>query len=144
MIEICRDLITKWNPLFKKSAAWNFRWGRNNIFIKRQLNVLQDRLITSIEDFKQKYYCGMTNKLINTQKSSKTSWSSLKGLLSNKSTISPLFHENYFISCCYSTVPSANLFHKPLNKRNNSKIWETLHKASCLIAKCLLTGWDQI
>ena len=49
---------------------------------------------------KQKYYCRMTNKLINTQKSSKAYWSLLKGFLNNKKIplIPPLFHENRFIT----------------------------------------------
>ena len=42
----------------------------------------------------------MTNKLINTQKSSKAYWSLLKGFLNNKKIplIPPLFHENRFIT----------------------------------------------
>ena len=42
----------------------------------------------------------MTNKLINTQKSSKAYWSLLKGFLNNKKIplIPPLFHENCFIT----------------------------------------------
>ena len=42
----------------------------------------------------------MTNKPINTQKSSKAYWSLLKGLLNNKKIhfIPPLFHENRFIT----------------------------------------------
>ena len=42
----------------------------------------------------------MTNKLINTQKSSKAYWSSLKSFLNNKKIplIPPLFHENHFIT----------------------------------------------
>ena len=42
----------------------------------------------------------MTNKLINTQKSSKAYWSLLKGFLNNKKVplIPPLFHENRFIT----------------------------------------------
>ena len=63
------------------------------------LNILQDRLNTSIEASKQKCYCRMTNKLTNAQKSSKTYWSLLKGFLNNKKIphILPLFHENCFI-----------------------------------------------
>ena len=42
----------------------------------------------------------MTNKLINTQKSSKAYLSLLKGFLNNKKIlfITPLFHENHFIT----------------------------------------------
>ena len=59
-----KSLIYEKNTAFKK-----FRCNRNNSFIKRQLNILQDRIITAIQASKQKYYCRMTNKLINTQKS---------------------------------------------------------------------------
>ena len=57
-------------------------------------------MITSIEASKHKYYCRMTNKLINTFKKSKTYWSLLKGFLNNKKiTLIPLlFHENRFIT----------------------------------------------
>ena len=86
MIKIHHGLITKSNPLYmKKNAAFKkFRCDRYNTFIKRQLNIIQHRLMTSSETSKQKYYCRMTNKLINTQKSSKAYWSLLKGFLNNK------------------------------------------------------------
>ena len=73
MIEIHHDLIKKIKSLIyeKNTAFKKFRCDRNNSFIKRQLNILQDRIITSTEASKQKYYCRMTNKLINTQKGSK-------------------------------------------------------------------------
>ena len=73
MIEIHHDLIKKIKSLtYEKNTAFKkFRCDRNNSFIKRQLNILQDRIITSTEASKQKYYCRMTNKLINTQKGSK-------------------------------------------------------------------------
>ena len=58
-----KSLIYEKNTAFKK-----FRCNRNNRFIKRQLNIFRDHTITSIEASKQKYYCRMTNKQINTQK----------------------------------------------------------------------------
>ena len=53
-----------------------------------------------IEASKQKYYCRMTNKLTNAEKSSKAYWSILKSFLNNKkiSLIPPLFYENCFIT----------------------------------------------
>ena len=54
----------------KNTAFKKFCCNRNNSFIKRKLNILQDCIITSIETSKQKYYCRMTNKLMR-QKSSK-------------------------------------------------------------------------
>ena len=74
MIEIHHGLIKKSNPLYtKKNTAFKkFRCDRNNSFIKRQLNIFQDRIITAIQASKQKYYCRMTNKLINTQKKFKS------------------------------------------------------------------------
>ena len=102
MIEIHHGLIKKSNPLStKKNTAFKkFRCDRNNSFIKRELNILQDRIITAIEASKQKYYCRMTNNLINTQKSSKVDWSLLKGFLNNKKIplIPLLFHENRFVT----------------------------------------------
>ena len=90
-----KSLIYEKNTAFKK-----FRCNRNNSFIKRQLNILQDRIITAIQASKQKYYCRMTNKLINTQKSSKAYWSLLKAFLNNKKIplIPRLFQENCFIT----------------------------------------------
>ena len=48
---------------------------RRNNGLRMQLNCLKDRLNDSIEASKQKDYCRMTNKLSNTEKSSKTYWS---------------------------------------------------------------------
>ena len=102
MIEIHHGLIKKIKSLIyeKNTAFKKFRCDRNNSFIKRQLNILQDRIITAIQASKQKYYCRMTNKLINTQNSSKAYRSLLKTFLNNKKIplIPPLFHENRFIT----------------------------------------------
>ena len=90
-----KSLIKEKNTAFKK-----FCCDRNNSLIKRQLNILQDRIITLIEASKQQYYCKMTNKLVNAQKISKTYWSVLKMFLNNKKIplISPLFQANRFIT----------------------------------------------
>ena len=73
---------------------------RRNSCLRRQVNCLQDRLNDSIEASKQKYYCRMTNKLTNAEKSSKAYWSILKSFLNNKKIplIPPLFYENCFIT----------------------------------------------
>ena len=54
----------------------------------------------SIEASKEKYYCRMTNKLTNVEKSSKAYWSILKSFLNNKKIplIPPLFYKNCFIT----------------------------------------------
>ena len=51
-----------------------------------------------IEASKQKYYCRMSNKLTNAEKSSRAYWSILKSFLNNKKipVIPPLFYENCF------------------------------------------------
>ena len=66
---ICDDRDPSWfNNKFqsfileKNAAIKKFHCGRNNSFIKRQLDVIQDCLITSTETSKQKYYCRMINK----------------------------------------------------------------------------------
>ena len=60
---------------------------------------LQERLSTSIESLKERYYARIANRLSNTQKSTKSYWSLLKIFLDNKKIplIPPLFHENHFI-----------------------------------------------
>ena len=64
------------------------------------LQFLQERLSTSIESSKERYYARIANRLTNTQKSTKTYWSLLKIFLNNKNIphIPPLFHENRFIT----------------------------------------------
>ena len=49
-----------------------------------RLQILQERLSTSIESFKERYYARIANRLNNTQKSTKTYWSLLKIFLNNK------------------------------------------------------------
>ena len=65
-----------------------------------RLKFLQERLSTSIESSKKRYYARIANRLNNTQKSSKIYCSLLKIFLNNKKTplIPPLFHENRFIT----------------------------------------------
>ena len=90
-----KSLMHEKNVTFKR-----FRSDRRNSCLRRQLNCLQDRLNDSIEASKQKYYCRMTNKLTNAEKSSKAYWSILKSFLNNKKIplIPPLFYENCFIT----------------------------------------------
>ena len=55
----------------KNITSKRFRSDRRNRCLRRQLNCLQDRLNDLIEASKQKYYCRITNKLTNAEKSSK-------------------------------------------------------------------------
>ena len=95
MTNIHRGLIIKLSPLYAKKniTVKRCRSDRRNICLRRQLNFLQDCLIDSIEASKQKYYCRMTNKLTNAEKSSKAYWSILKSFSNNKNIplIPPLF-----------------------------------------------------
>ena len=52
------------------------------------------------EASEQKYYCRMTNKLTNAEKSSKAYWSILKSFLNNKKNtrIPPFLYKNCFIT----------------------------------------------
>ena len=104
MIEIHHGLIKKSIPYIRKNTAFKkLCCDRNNRFIKRQRNILPDRIITSIVATKQKCYC-RTNKFINCVlkivKSSRTYWSLLKGFLNHKKIplMASLFHENRFIT----------------------------------------------
>ena len=68
-----------------------------------RLQFLQERLSTSIESSKERYYARIANRLSNIQKSTKTYWSLLKIFLNNKKIplippLLPLFHENRFIT----------------------------------------------
>ena len=65
-----------------------------------RLKFLQERLSTTFEFSKERYYARIANRLNNTQKSSKTYWSLLKIFLNNKKIplIPQLFHENRFIT----------------------------------------------
>ena len=65
-----------------------------------RLKFLQERLSTTIESSKERYYARIANRLNNTKKSSKTYCSLLKIFLNNRkiSLIPPLFHENRFIT----------------------------------------------
>ena len=65
-----KSLIHEKNITFK-----GLRSDRRNNWLRMQLNCLKDRLNDSIEASKQKDYFRMTNKLSNTEKSSKTYWS---------------------------------------------------------------------
>ena len=72
-----------------------FHHNKNNPDLIYRLKRLQKCLSISIESSKER----ITNRLNNTQKSSKTYWSLLKIFLNNKeiTLIPPLFHENRFI-----------------------------------------------
>ena len=98
MTEIHCGLIIKLSPLYPKDMAFKrFRSDKHNICLRRQLNCLQDILKDSIETSKQKYFCGMTNKLTNAEKSSKAYWSILKN--NKKIPLIPLlFYENCFVT----------------------------------------------
>ena len=107
---IHRGLIKRSNPLYKKKIQHlkSFTAIEIIVLIKRQLNILQDRIITSIEASKQKYYCRKTNKLINTQKSSKAYWSLMEGFLNNQKNTS------------YPSVISRKLFYNRLQRKDRT------------------------
>ena len=77
-----------------------FRHNKDNPDLIYRLKFLQERLGTSVESSKERYYARIANRLNNTQKSSKTYWPLLKIFLNNKKfpLITPLFHKNRFIT----------------------------------------------
>ena len=113
-----KSLIHEKNITFKR-----LRSDRRNSCLRRQLNCLQDRLNDSIEASKQKYYCRMTNKLTNAEKSSKAYWSILKSFLNNKKIplIPPLFYENCFITNFKEKIELSTL-----SLLTNALLWVTL------------------
>ena len=85
----------------EKNATYKiYRHNKDNPDLIYRLQLLQERLNTSIESSKERYYARIANRLSNTQKSTKTYWPLLKIFLSNKKIplIPPLFHENCFIT----------------------------------------------
>ena len=102
MIEIYHVLIKKIKSfIYKKNAAFKkCCWDWNNSFRKRRLSILPDRLITSIEASEIKYYCRITNKLINTQKKLKSLLVIAERFFEYQKIhlIPPLFHGNRFIT----------------------------------------------
>ena len=104
---VCNDKDPPWfnnriKTLIKeKNATYKiFRHNKDNPDLIYRLKFLQERLSTTIESSKERYYARIANRLNNTQKSSKTYWSLLKIFLNNKKIplIPPLFHENRFIT----------------------------------------------
>ena len=104
---VCNDKDPPWfnnriKTLIKeKNATYKiFRHNKDNPDLIYRLKFLQERLSTTIESSKERYYARIANRLNNTQKSSKTYWSLLKIFLNNKKfpLIPPLFHENCFIT----------------------------------------------
>ena len=57
-----------------------YRYNKDNPDLIYCLKFLQERLSTSIESSKERYYARIANILNNTQKSSKIYWSLLKNL----------------------------------------------------------------
>ena len=87
--------------ILEKVATYKiYRHNKDNPDLIYRLQFLHERLSTSIESSKERYYARIANRLINTHKSTKTYWLLLKIFLNNKKVplIQPLFHENCFIT----------------------------------------------
>ena len=85
----------------EKNATYKiFRHNNDHPELIYRLKFLQERLSTSIESSKERYYTRIANRLNNTQKSSKTYWSFLKIFSNNKKLllIPLLLQENCFIT----------------------------------------------
>ena len=106
-IIVCDDKDPPWfnnrikTLIQQKNATYKiYRHNKDNPDLIYRLQFLQERLSTSIQSSKERYYARIANRLSNTQKSTKTYWSLLKIFLNNKKIplIPPLFHENRFIT----------------------------------------------
>ena len=77
-----------------------YRHNKYNPDLIYRLKFLQERVSTSIESSKERYYARIANRFNNTQKSSTTYWYFLNFFLNNRKIplIPPLFHENRFIT----------------------------------------------
>ena len=69
----------------EKNATYKiYRHNKDNPDLIYCLQFLQERLSTSTESSKERYYARIANRLSNTQKSTKTYWSLLKVFLTIK------------------------------------------------------------
>ena len=104
---VCNDKDPPWfnnrikNLIKEKNATYKiFRHNKDNPDLIYHLKFLHERLSTTVESSKGRYYARITNRLNHTQKSSKTYWCLLKTFLNNKKVplIPPLFHKIRFIT----------------------------------------------
>ena len=104
---ICNDKDPPWfnnriKTLIQDKHATDkiFRHNKDNPDLIYRLKFFQERLSTSVESSKERYYARIASRLNNTQKSSKTYWSLVKIFLNYKKIrlIPLLFHENRFIT----------------------------------------------
>ena len=85
----------------EKNATYKiYCHNKDNPHLIYRIQFLQERLSTSIESSKERYFARIANRLSNNKKSTKTYWPLLKIFLNNKKIplIPPLFHENCFIT----------------------------------------------
>ena len=106
-IIVCNDKDPAWfnnsikTLIQEKNATYKiYCHNKDNPDLIYRLQVLQERLSTSVESSKERFYARVANRLNNTQKCSKTYLSLLNIFLNNKKTlfIPPFFHENRFIT----------------------------------------------
>ena len=93
-----KNLIIEKNLAYKSYCRFN-----RDVFLFEKFKFLLNQLNVSIENSNQRNYSKLSSKLANPAASSKTYWSVLKTFLNNKkipsiTTITPLFHENKFIT----------------------------------------------
>ena len=102
-IIVCNDKDPPWfynsiKTLIQEKNATHkiYRHNKDNPDLIYRLQVLQERLSTSVESSKERFYARVANRLNNIKKSSKTYLPLLNIFLNNKKTlfIPPFFHEN--------------------------------------------------
>ena len=84
-IIVCDDKDPPWfnnrikTLIQEKNATYKiYRHSKDNLDLIYHLQFLQERLSTSIESSKERYYASIANRLNNTKKNTKTCWSLLK------------------------------------------------------------------
>ena len=93
-------------------------WNKSNtdLFNKFRSQISISPLKTSVQESKQKYYCHLSGKLLDSKTSPKSYWSIWKTFLNNKKIpcIPPLLHSDRFIM---NFKEKAELFNESLLKQ---------------------------
>ena len=106
-VMVCDDNDPPWfngkiKSLFNEKLRTYSAYRKNidNIQLRKNLSLLQQRLRDLTDDSKQKYFLKLTQKLITNQKSTEAYWALLKIFLNNRKivVIAPLFNNNKFVT----------------------------------------------
>ena len=102
-----KELINEKNDTFQC-----YLHGNKDPKLFNEVEYLQNKLKSSIEANKEKYYSRISKRMMNPLTSTKTYWSILNSFRNNKkiSCMPPLFHQNRYITKCKDKAELFNNF----------------------------------